>query len=323
MAIGTNGPPVLNGSAYVYPEKTLAQLKRKLLFKLGYAAQADNPPPGMDELLAYFLQDANEQLYQRYTTLRQKRWWTIAITQGNRFYDIPYDGAYLETMDIAIVNGSPDTLTTVGGNFTTAGFTDGMRINISGSAADDGYHTIATAGTTTATLSTNTTVTGEVAGGKIRVAEDSFVNLDLREIVYAGLLDGTIWNDMIPGIDPLLFNIDSQQRPTNYQIREYVEVFPEPDKAYTLYLAGRSALKPFTADAHYASVDPMVVYLQALAESKAHYGQRDAQVYFQRLEGMLGDLNADSFGVERFIPTPKSHLPASPYPEVTGTGWSR
>lgn len=319
MAIGTNGPPVLNGSAYVYPETTLASLRQRVLIKLGYAAQLVSPPPGMNILLNTFLQDANEQLYHRFTTLRQKRWWSIPIVQGSRFYDVPYTGAYLEGSDIALVSGSPDTITTAGGDFVAAGFTAGMVINISGSAADDGYHTIEVGGvaTGTLTLTTNASLTGETAGAQIRVAEDGFVNLDLRQIEYAGLLDGTIWNDMTPGIDPTLFNIDQQQRPQFYQIREYVEVFPEPDQAYTMYLFGRSALMPFTADSHITSVDPLPVYLQALAEAKAHYGQNDAQVYFQRLEGMLGDLNAESHSTERYIPNPQSHLPSLPYPKVT------
>lgn len=319
MAVGTNGPPVLSGSAFVYPEKTLAQLRKKLLIKLGYAAQLASPPPGMVELLNEFLEDANEQLYKRSTVLRQKRWWQIPIVQGERFYDVPYEGAYLEGIDIAIVQGSPDTITTVSGDFTAAGFSNGMRINLSGSDSNDGYHEIASVAATTLTLTSDTVVTAEPAGTQIRVAEDSYIALDMREIVYAGLLDGEAWDDMIPGIDPLMFNNTSQQRPTHYQIREYVEVFPEPNKAYTLYLAGRTALKPFTADAHFTSVDPNIVYIQALAESKAHYGQRDASVYFQRLEGILGDLNSDSFGTTRFIPNPKPHLPSMPYPQTTFT----
>ena len=319
MAVGTNGPPVLNGSAYTYPEKTLEQLRQRLLIKLGYAAQLSAPPPGMNILLNTFLQDANEQLYHRYTTLRQRRWWTVAITAGNRFYDVPYTGAYLEAQTIAFVSGSPDTITTSAGSFVDAGFEAGDVINISGSDSNDGYHTIAAGGVAagTLTLTTNLSLTTEAAGERVRVAEDSFVNLDLRQIKYVGLLDGTIWSDMYPGIDPLLFNITQQKRPTHYQIREHIEVFPEPDKAYTLYLFGRSALMPFTADAHITSVDPLPVYLQALAEAKAHYGQPDAQVYFQRLEGMLGDLNAESFAGERFIPNPEPSLPAYPYPQVT------
>jgi hypothetical protein len=271
----------------------------------------------MAELIDEFLQDAHEQLWYRYRQLRQQRWWSIAITQGNRHYDIPYDGAYLESQGIAIVNGTPDTITDSAASFVTSGFTNGMTINITGSAADDGYHTIATVTAGTLNLSTNTTVIGETAGSMIRIAEDNFEALDVREITYVGLLDGTIFNEMTAGIDPLLFNIDGQQRPTHYEIREYVEVFPEPEQAYTMYLKGPTALKPFTADAHVTSTDPHPVFLQALAQSKAHYGQNDASVYFQQLENMLGKLNADSFGNRRFIPNPTVHTPSLPKPKVT------
>jgi hypothetical protein len=151
----------------------------------------------------------------------------------------------------------------------------------------------------------------------IRVAEDGFEALDVREITYAGLLDGTVFNTMTAGIDPLLFNIDGQQRPTHYEIREYIEVFPEPDQAYTLYLKGPTALKPFTADRHITSTDPHPVFLQALAQSKAHYGQNDASIYFQQLENLLGKLNSASFGDKRFIPNPTMHPPSLPKPKVT------
>ena len=319
MAIGTNGPPILNGSAYIYPRKTLKQLRRSIIRRLGYSAQVDNPPPGMAELINEFLQDAHEQLYFRYPLLRQQRWWTIAITQGNRFYDIPYEGAYLEGNDIAIVNGAPDTLTTVSGDFTAAGFTSGMRVSISNSTADDGYHTLGTVGTGSMNLTTSTGVTGETAGAYIRIAEDDFQNLDIREITYVGLLDGTMWNTMEAGINPLLFNIDGQQRPTNYEIREYVEIFPEPEKSYTMYLKGNTAIKPFTADDHVTSMDPHPVFLQTLAQAKSHYGQGDGNIYFQQLELLIGKLNADAFGNKRFIPNQSQDLASIPKPKVTFT----
>jgi hypothetical protein len=319
MAVGTNGPPVLNGSAYVYPEKTLYQLRRRLIRKLGYSAQIDNPPPGMEDLLNLFLQDANEQLWHRYEMLRQKRWWSISITQGNRHYDIPYTGAYLATQDISFTSASPDTIDTAAGDFVAAGFVAGDEIVVSGSDSNDGVYTIAAGGVSASTieLTTNLSLTTEAAGDRVVIEEKDFRHLDPRVITYAGLLDGTIWCDMYPGIDPLLFNITQQSRPTHYQIRQYVEVYPEPDQSYTLYLFGRTGLMPFTADDHIASVDYLPVYLQALAEAKAHYGQADAQVYFQRLESMLGDLNAESFSTTRFIPHPEKTTPSWPYPSVT------
>lgn len=318
MAVATNGPPVLNGSQYVYPERTLAQLRNDLLIRLGYAAMLAYPPPGVPELLNSFLQDAHTQLYQRYPTLRQQRWYSITLQQGERHYDIPYEGAMVAGNDIAIVSGSPDTITTASGDFVAAGFTNGMQIRITGSDADDGLHTIATVAAGTLTLTSNAAVTGETAGDLIYVTQASgYYSLDPREVTYAGLLDGTIWNELICGIDPMQFNITQQSRPTRYEIREYVEVFPEPDKAYTLYLKGRTGLRSFTADDDVTSMDPHPVFLQALATAKAHYGQRDAQVYFQQLENLIGELNAGTYGTRRFVPNPQEHIPAMPYPSVT------
>jgi hypothetical protein len=318
MAIGTNGPPVLNGSAYVYPQKTLKQLRDRIIIRLGWGAQLASPPPGVAETVNDFLQSAHEELYQRYPILRQQKWFSIAVTQGNRFYDVPYTGAYYEASDIAFNSASPDTIVNTSGDFVAAGFTAGMRISVSGSDSNDGYHTLgATVSANSMDLTTSTTVTTEAAGALIRITEDDFDVLDLREITDVGLLDGTIWNSMIAGIDPMLFNIDQQSRPSHFEIREYVEVFPEPDQAYTLYLKGRVSIRPFTADAHVSTVDPHVVFLNACANAKAHYGQPDARVYWEQLEALIGNLNAGSFAKERFIPEPEPDLPSLPTPKVT------
>lgn len=319
MAVGTNGPPVLNGSAFVYPEKTLAQLRRDLLIRLGYAAMLANPPPGVNDLLNSFLQDAHTQLYTRFPTIRQERWWTIPIVQGSRFYDVPKEGAYLAGNDIAIVNGAPDTITTSTGDFTTAGFTDGMKITITGSDSNDGFHYVAAGGVgpQVLTLTSSATVTNEAEGNQIFVQEDSALQLNMQQIEYAATLDGTQWDEMIAGIDPSQFNEIGQSRPIYYEIREYVEVWPEPNKAYTMYLKGRHSLRPFTADTDITSMDPHPVFLQALATAKAHYGQRDSNLYFQQLENMIGELNAGTFGARRWIPNPQRRMRAAPYPQVT------
>lgn len=71
-----------------WPQETLANLRRRLMVRLGFAAQADNPPPGMTDLLNDFLQDAQEQLYRRYDVLRTERFFRWTMTPGERFYDI-------------------------------------------------------------------------------------------------------------------------------------------------------------------------------------------------------------------------------------------
>lgn len=318
MAVGTNGPPVLDGAAYVYPQQTLAQLRKRIIARLGWAAQLANPPPGVNFLVGEFLRDANNQLWHRYSMLRQQRWFTISITAGNRHYDVPKTGSYIERRDIALTATSPGTITTTGGNFSTAGFTAGDRISVAGTDALDGHYTIAAGGVATGTLTLEEDIsTAQAAGGMIQVTSDDFEALDPREITYAGLLDGTIWNELFGNIPPRMFNITQQTRPTNYEVRENIEFFPEPDKAYTAYLKGRIALKPFTADSHTTSVDPDVVYLQALANAKAHYGQRDAQAMYQQLEAFLGNLNSENFGTERLIPCKEPATVNLPLPRVT------
>jgi hypothetical protein len=71
-----------------YYSETLASLRRDLLVRLGYAAQADNPPPGMADLLDSFLQRGQKFLYRRHAALETKRYFSWTMTVGERFYGI-------------------------------------------------------------------------------------------------------------------------------------------------------------------------------------------------------------------------------------------
>lgn len=68
--------------------QTLVQLRRRLLIRLGFAAQADNPPPGMAILLDDFLQSTQKFLYKKYPAVRQ-RFFQWTLVPGIRYYDIP------------------------------------------------------------------------------------------------------------------------------------------------------------------------------------------------------------------------------------------
>lgn len=109
MAGGSNGPIIVNGGSADYDRptcynapvsydtgefidprsKTLSQLRRDLLVRLGYSAQAANPPPGMLDLLSSFLQSANLELYERYRVMHRVLWFGWETIVGQRFYDIP------------------------------------------------------------------------------------------------------------------------------------------------------------------------------------------------------------------------------------------
>lgn len=68
--------------------ETLEQLRRRVIRRLGYAAQAANPPPGMADLIDDFLTGAQRQLYRRYDALRTERIFTWELEEGVRFYGL-------------------------------------------------------------------------------------------------------------------------------------------------------------------------------------------------------------------------------------------
>lgn len=72
----------------VIQKTTLAALRRRLIVRLGFSAQASNPPPGMADLVDDFIRSAQTMLYVRYAALRVRRWFTWQIRQGVRFYDL-------------------------------------------------------------------------------------------------------------------------------------------------------------------------------------------------------------------------------------------
>lgn len=71
-----------------YDAATLAELRRDVLIRLGYATQAENPPPGMAALVDSFLQSAQRYLYRKYKALHTERFfsWTMAV--GERYYGL-------------------------------------------------------------------------------------------------------------------------------------------------------------------------------------------------------------------------------------------
>lgn len=80
--------------------RTLAEMRTDLLRRLGYSAQAANPPPGMAELLDSFLHGAHRMVHRTYPDLRLQRIFSWTMLPGERYYGIgdnreqgEYDGA--------------------------------------------------------------------------------------------------------------------------------------------------------------------------------------------------------------------------------------
>lgn len=78
-------------------------------------------------------------------------------------------GGFYTNTTIALVTGAPATITDSDSNFLNKMFKAGMKIRISGSAADDGVYTIDTVVAGTITLITGDALTGEIAGSSISI----------------------------------------------------------------------------------------------------------------------------------------------------------
>lgn len=80
--------------------ETLSQLRTRLLRRLGYSAQAANPPPGMSELLDDFLQSAQRKLFMKNPVLRTERLYRWTMTPGVRYYGIRDNDSQTDFTDI-------------------------------------------------------------------------------------------------------------------------------------------------------------------------------------------------------------------------------
>lgn len=85
-------PTKINCDCSASPQtETLLDLRKRMMIRLGFAAQVDNPPPGMASLLDDFLRAAQRQMYNKYESLRTERFFRWTMVPGERFYGIASD----------------------------------------------------------------------------------------------------------------------------------------------------------------------------------------------------------------------------------------
>ncbi|HET9679407.1 MAG TPA: hypothetical protein VFP95_02465 [Gammaproteobacteria bacterium] len=115
--------------------------------------------------------------------------------------------------------------------------------------------------------------------------------------------DAGRWVRLREGIDPALYSNTATAIPQRFaRIGDKLEVWPVPDAVYTIKVEGFKALDAFSAASDTVTIDAELVFLLALANAKAHYGQADHQLYFNQVGTMLGQLRAANHGTGRYIP---------------------
>lgn len=211
-------------------DENRGQLRRRMLVRLGYAAQADNPPPGMADLVHDFLVSAQRKLFQKHPALRLVRFFTWTMEPGVRFYDLPENDE--------------------------------------------------------------------------RVDEECTKIIDALNVKWVGISDtNESWIPIYAGIRPEYYT--SVQRlgiPSRYEIRQCIEVFPAPDRAYKLRVKAGFKQEAFTTDAARTSIPSELVFLRALADAKYHYGHPDADRVDNAATDLLKDMKAGLHLTKRYVP---------------------
>jgi hypothetical protein len=220
-----------------FNSQTLLVLRTRMLKRLGFAAQAANPPPSMATLVDEFLSSAQTYLYRRYTALHTRRFFRWKIIPGQRFYSLK--------------DNDEDVLS----NF----------------------------------------------------------HMDpAKTIEWVGIQDTrNVWYPMIEGIPPQLYTMLTKPwRPARYDIRQAIEIYPAPDQTYWLWIRANFGLLSFSADGDTTTIDSELVFLHALANAKAHYGQPDASNIEAQANAYRGELIAGTHTTAHYIPATVAVPPA-------------
>ena len=126
----------------------------------------------------------------------------------------------------------------------------------------------------------------------------------LKSVDWVGIQDSrNVWYPMIQGIPPQLFTmITKPWRPARYEFGRAIEIYPMPDQTYWLWVKGSAALMPFTLDTQSTSIDSELIFLWALGNAKAHYGQPDASNVAAQANAYKAELIAGTHQTAHYLP---------------------
>jgi len=104
--------------------------------------------------------------------------------------------------------------------------------------------------------------------------------------------------------------------PVRYDRKEQLEIYPVPDKQYTLRCDYYVRLGRFTQDNDRVTIDDYLVLTYALAKAKAHYKHADAKSYVDDVSAMLRKLKGKAHGDKRYFMGRTNEVEVLPRPRV-------
>lgn len=320
--------PLADGSA-----RTLADLRRDLLIRLGHAASVDRPPPGMPAFLDQVIAEAEQQLWSRLELDRGSEAQPPRMTADDDATTLPATLVFAQALGVAKAHaGKQDSQLYL--QQAERMLADYVRQSPAGIRAtvDDFLR------------EAQRFLYEKVASFR----QTRFFRWPLEEGVrfygYWGheggcgpflpeMVEGVYishgedgherWQPLHAGIDPGLYNGGIRAGwPQRYEMRRCIELFPAPDhRGGFLRIKGKFDLNRFTEDDDKTTIDADVVFLLALANAKAHFNQPDAQKYDQLAQSRIGDIIAGSHHTNRYIPGDVALPNATPPRPKDGWDW--
>lgn len=128
--------------------------------------------------------------------------------------------------------------------------------------------------------------------------------LDPRAITWVGVSQGdNNWRELVAGINPVMYSPKTTSLSQYFDVRQCIEVWPAmSDDTWQLRIKGMFGLAPFQDDDDITTIDGEAIFMMALANAKAHYGQPDAGNYMSELAEYIGELTAGNKPRRRFFP---------------------
>lgn len=127
------------------------------------------------------------------------------------------------------------------------------------------------------------------------------------------VLDNTVYTRMQEGID---WGHRSQSSltgiPRRFERFAEFEVWPKPDRAYTIKFKYVRNLGPFQNDRDTCDLEPGLILLHALYNAKSHYRQPDAQVYANQLQARLAQIRGGAISKRAYRRGPQFDPPPLP-----------
>jgi len=294
--------------------QTLTQLQAYVLQRIGFSTQSANPPPGMANFLTACINEAQQTLYRRYAqdtygdaapsilvngtdtiSLNNIAVQLQAVAIAKAHYGQPDAKAIqqqVETYMAELFKRSPPNLVPILNDFLLNAQTYLYRRYTQ--------------------LHTRRLFRWKVSPGQRFYSlkdndEDVLCNFQmdpLKQIEWAGIQDTrNVWYPLIEGIPPQLYTmIDKPWRPARYEIRQCIELYPSPDQTYWLWIKAHFGLASFVNDSDSTTIDSELVFMHALANAKAHYGQKDADNIEAQANAYRKELIAGSHGTKKYVP---------------------